>query len=620
MPIKGQSSAIGLAIALSACGGGTEVSADAGVDLNAAAHPKPKIDRPSKPVPPPNTTDAEELQMFARVFGYVRYFSASDAAARVDWDAFAVWGAGEIVKVDTRDGLRERLNTIFAPMAPGLQVLARGESPQRPALPADRAGLEVVTWQHRGFGDSLPPNGHASKRTARATVIPGKDGVDKTITEDLFERFAEPDDLISRPISVGLVAHFPIALLSREGKMLSPAKGPLPDLSGVPDDATDLAVRRAAVIVAWNALQHFSPNLDRIRWAKALPTALTNAAAMPGGAGLQETLGRMLANTQDGNAAVTVDSAPEAVRFPVRLERVADKIVVTWAPKGSTLQRGDVVVSIDGEPVDDKVAAARWRVAGTPWYVENTVLGQGWIAVGAVGTTVAVTVQRTSTAAAATEHALSVALGTPPPRNEFEHPPIEAYPDGTMVVDLGAATWQAIEPRIAEIANAPGVVFDLRLDANDNREILAHLLDAPENANWMLMPTITLPDLDRVLWERESWDIQPATPRIKGNAVFIAGPGTTSAAESVLQYVTTHRMGEIVGSKTPGRGGNRASFRAPGGANVSFTSTRITTHDGHTPHFGVGTSPTRETKRTRDGIAAARDELRERALAVARGG
>lgn len=42
---------------------------------------------------PPSDAEVDNVSAFARLYGVVRYFYPSDAAAELDWDRFAAYGA-----------------------------------------------------------------------------------------------------------------------------------------------------------------------------------------------------------------------------------------------------------------------------------------------------------------------------------------------------------------------------------------------------------------------------------------------------------------------------------------------------------------------------------------------
>src|ERR1051325_190854 len=117
------------------------------------------------------------LHAFARLYGLVRWFHPSDAAAAIDWDRFAVDGVRQVIDAPDVRALRERLTELFAAVAPTMYIAGPGE-PLRdaPALhPNSFAGLDVIAWQHKGYGDSTIATGYSSKRLhrARTVALPG---------------------------------------------------------------------------------------------------------------------------------------------------------------------------------------------------------------------------------------------------------------------------------------------------------------------------------------------------------------------------------------------------------------------------------------------------------------
>ena len=46
--------------------------------------------------PPPPPREIENVAAFARLYGVVRFFYPSDAAAELDWNRFAVHGVGRV--------------------------------------------------------------------------------------------------------------------------------------------------------------------------------------------------------------------------------------------------------------------------------------------------------------------------------------------------------------------------------------------------------------------------------------------------------------------------------------------------------------------------------------------
>jgi C-terminal processing protease CtpA/Prc len=104
---------------------------------------------------PPRDKQVENLRAFAKLYGHVRYFHPSDAAAEVDWETFAVHCVRQVTGASSRAELRSALDSLFTPIAPTIQLYETGEQPPAPAgvlTPADTAGLNLVAWQHKGLG------------------------------------------------------------------------------------------------------------------------------------------------------------------------------------------------------------------------------------------------------------------------------------------------------------------------------------------------------------------------------------------------------------------------------------------------------------------------------------
>jgi hypothetical protein len=215
---------------------------------------------------------------------------------------------------------------------------------------------------------------------------------------------------------------------------------------------------------------------------------------------------------------------------------------------------------------------------------------------------------------------VTLTYGTAPPPVK-RPPPVAQVEAGVWYVDLTRAKMAEVAPKLADVAAARGVVFDVRGYPTDaGFGILPHLLDAPEADRWMHVAKIVGPFYETAGWLDVGWDMKPARPRIAGKVVFLTDGGAISYAESVMGYVADRKLGTIVGATTAGTNGNVASFPTPGGFNVGFTGLRVTRHDGHSPHHLVGVTPDVAAAPTLAGVRAGRDEVLERGLAIARAG
>jgi hypothetical protein len=117
------------------------------------------------------------LHAFARLYGVLRWFHPSDSAAALDWDRFAADGVRRIIDAPDAPTLRKALAELIAPFAPTVHLAVGNETfPGEPTLqPNPTAQLEVVAWEHLGFGDSTYGTWYASKRRhrGRSAPVPG---------------------------------------------------------------------------------------------------------------------------------------------------------------------------------------------------------------------------------------------------------------------------------------------------------------------------------------------------------------------------------------------------------------------------------------------------------------
>ncbi len=92
------------------------------------------------------------LRAFTKLYGYVRYFHPSDEAMRLPWDKFAMYGVEKVKNARNSSELLVRLQELFLPIAPTLQIYKQGAKPLARTLPPEIASWKHVAWQHKGVG------------------------------------------------------------------------------------------------------------------------------------------------------------------------------------------------------------------------------------------------------------------------------------------------------------------------------------------------------------------------------------------------------------------------------------------------------------------------------------
>ncbi len=189
---------------------------------------------------------------------------------------------------------------------------------------------------------------------------------------------------------------------------------------------------------------------------------------------------------------------------------------------------------------------------------------------------------------------------------------------GIFYVDLRRTTDQDLPGLLPKLAKARGIVFDLRGETEVSTVLLSHLAAATaQSPNWQL-PVVMRPDFQGVSWLTTFWTIEPKEPHLRAKVAFVTDGRALGYSETLLGMVERYRWADFVGEPSAGANGNFNWTPLPGGYQFGWTASRVLKHDG-SPWHGVGVKPTVAVSRTLQGIAAGRDEMVERAVAVVAG-
>ena len=549
----------------------------------------------------------DNLIAFTRLLGYVRHFHPSDEAAATDWNAFAVEGVLAVEDAKNADELTEKLNALFRRIAPTVRVFPSGKSASLPpdlAPPATIAGVEIISWRHKGFGPGTAPDALYHSERVRAPLGTNSPDPRRPFTNDL---------------GGGVSCLVPLALLAD-------AKGTLPHAtlpatqsqnSLFEYSGNDRATRLADIALAWNVLQHFYPYFDVVKtdWPKALKEGLTSAATDENDTAFLVTLRRMIAQLHDGHGGVYYGGESRGFSVPAIFGWVEDHLLITDVVNdgASGLQPGDIVLKVDGKPSAQAVAEQEALISGaTPqWrrYVAVSLLADGpkdselkLEVQDANGQSRSVTLRRTVD---------SQSL------NENRPPKISELKPGIFYVALDRIKDEDFNAALPQLEKAKGIVFDLRGYPSVSPMVISHLIDSPvTSARWMV-PIITKPDHPNVdnYDTNGRWDLKPIAPRLKAKMAFLTDGRAISYAESYMGIIEAYKLAEIVGESTAGTNGDVNPFTLPGNYAVVWTGMKVLKHDG-SQHHGVGIHPTVPVSRTIKGIRDKRDEQLERAVSI----
>lgn len=123
----------------------------------------------------PQKKKVENIEAFAKLYGYVRWFHPSDEAQQIDWDKFACYGAKSVENAPHRDALKDSLLKLFLPIAPSLKIydgIEKHDFDISKITPPDMQGFYQVFWQHSGVNLNMTPaNVYKSIRVGRINKL-----------------------------------------------------------------------------------------------------------------------------------------------------------------------------------------------------------------------------------------------------------------------------------------------------------------------------------------------------------------------------------------------------------------------------------------------------------------
>lgn len=440
----------------------------------------------------------------------------------------------------------------------------------------------------------------------------------EVFTGALFKEYPKVDERFTQAILPNLFCDFPLALYSDTQKTLGnrpdyPIKKlqqSMKDFKPLYFKATDENVRLGNIIQVWNIMQHFYPYFDVISvdWFDALRKTLLRTFEDKTERDFYWTLSSLVAKLQDGHAMVYHPFLRGEASLPVKLAWIENQIVITASRNPAKFKPGDVVVKIDEKNAIVALEALEEYISGSPQWKREMALSS--LFRGPEGSSCKLRFLRDGQEQEVEETRFFRGEIQEYPRESIEKLATDLY-----YVNLDQATMKEISAMLSELANAKGIVFDLRGYPNGNHQILCHLLKVPETSEqWMQIPLTIYPDQkNRVGYTYHTWNLPIQKPQIQGKIVFLTNGRAISYAESVLSFVEHYRLGEILGAPTAGANGNINSIGLPGGFSISWTGMRVVKHDGAQHHL-IGVRPTIPVERTLEGAKQQRDEYLEKAL------
>jgi len=440
------------------------------------------------------------------------------------------------------------------------------------------------------------------------------------ITEKLFDKYPKISEVVSKDLGSGLSCQIPLALYTDSNGTLGQVDKisfdklleQLNKLETTKLTANNEFVRLGNVINTWNIFQHFYPYFDVVNtdWDVELTNSLNQVLTNRNEADFYYTLKNLIAKLHDGHGRVSHNLMRKQAGFPFLVDWIENKVVVIESEDTKNFRIGDVIISIEGTNAEQALIDAEQYISGSPqWRRVNSLRRFGY---GKEGTTVNFKVMRKDKI-----------LELDAIRNykkfliEKRRPSLEEIENNIFYVNLDKAKMAEITEKMNELANAKGIIFDLRGYPKGNHAIISHLLTEPDTSSaWMRVSHTIYPDQENIVgFSKYGWHVQPKEPHIKGKVVFLTDGRAISYAESFMGFIEHYNLAEIVGQPTAGANGNVNPIELPGGFRISWTGMKVLKHDGSQHHL-IGIQPTVPVQRTIKGVIEGKDEFLEKALEI----
>ncbi|WP_316571747.1 S41 family peptidase [Neobacillus sp. YIM B06451] len=557
------------------------------------------------------------LEAFGRLYGYVRYFHPSDESAGLNWDRFAVYGAGRVKDAADDEELQKVLKELFLPIAPSLVITEKGK--KAPKSPAPQKTTEVVAWQHYG-----PPGTDTQffkSNRVHAFLVDGTYAFDERM---LFANYPVLGQKHDGTLSERLRFSMPLILYVENGKTLGTTEKSWnrfvklkEELASMDPNLTseDEDVRFAGVITTWNILAHFHPSdpttARKIR--ESLAAALKEAADDRTREDYLETLAFLLEKTGDGMAENTfISEYSPWERLPFTLDIIEGKLVVTAADEMVNVKAGDIVEKINGagwiEYLDKEINKISGSTQFKIWRAIDLITQMDEVKLGITrdGLYRDVTVDQSR-------------YGY---MDEFNRTvTFKELEEGIYYINMTDDARRAVEANVDALRKAKGIVFDLRNSQSNGEitgKIISQLLDKPIKGPILKIMQTVYPYQWKATYDEIQNELTPEPRLFKGKAVFLAYSGTRAQAETILGYVKDNGLGTIVGQNTAGAHGYLQMYPINGTLRGVMTGTETLSANGKST-FKLGIKPDVHVFRTMDGVRNGSDEYLEKAIEVIEG-
>lgn len=567
----------------------------------------------------------ENLVAFTRIYGYIRYFHPSTEAEGIDWERFAVYGVKYVREARDTEELKQKLEELFLPIAPTIQIVEQRESFQDPFESYTVTnGSTYVAWQHVGHANynEYDVNEFYKKKKVKFS----KD----LYTKKLFQVLPNVNDTTEVSINQSLKTSIPLVLptdfantygaTEQTKQLLQQLKRNLSEGKDKVLDGSELATRIAGVVVFWNAIQHFYPFYEQMDepWLDVLPIFVEEALESNNSDDYHELLLNMVKKTKDGatNLNVMVDKYRYSTKqLPFQVSVIKDKLVITKTLPDSQFNKGDIITEINGVKAKEYLATLMNNFAGSEQLKKTLALEE--LHYSESRETVNLVVQRGKESKQMEAIYLKDYLEINDEKNVNLQKVVEVE-DNIFYVNALLIREDQFVPYMDKLKRAKGIIFDFRgAYSSGISTVLPYLLTSPEKVSVPSVERIIYPDRKTKagLQSVEMWEFRQKEVSFHPNMVFLSNGKSIGIIESVLDTLQSSGQGIVVGERTGGFGGIVAEINIPGHKSILFTNTIRKKEDGALLHL-EGVVPDFYVEQSLESVKVGRDDYIEKAIEI----
>jgi C-terminal processing protease CtpA/Prc len=409
----------------------------------------------------------------------------------------------------------------------------------------------------------------------------------------------------------------------------APARAAAPVAIWKPDKAYEdqrlppIELRILAAYRLWNVIYYFYPYLDLIGdWEPVLPLAITEMEAVASLEDYGRGVARMAAFIADNHTSVSGDAVMAAFGSapPPFLARMIEGVPVVTeiidAEAAQGIQVGDVITTLDGEPVANAMARRRPYVAGSHEVALQHRLIQHVLR-GSEDARLRLGLRGESGRVKQVEVVRSSANAQKLAERQAARQPYRRIEPEIGYVDLVALTPDQVDAMFEALRDTRAIVFDLRGYPRSTGWSIASRINRHQGTTYGAMfqravvTGLEQAEQTRYLFkqplpETDEW-------RYQGEIFVLIDERAVSQSEHTCLLFEAAAGPRFIGSNTQGANGDITATCLPGGVCVKFTGHDVRHADGRQLQR-IGIEPHVRVTPTIAGLRAGKDEVLEAGL------